>query len=102
MLAFNHHRKKITKRDKKHPFFDKMIYFIALVGPIMTIPQIINVWTNKNPEGVSIYTWGSYFIINIIWFYYGYVHRDKTIMFAYTLWMIANGLVVAGLVLKLI
>lgn len=100
MLAFHHFRKRKNKvkLSKSHLLLDKSIYFIALIGPIMTIPQILNVWITKQTDGVSIYTWGSYFTINIVWFYYGLVHKDKAIMFAYFLWMIANGLVFAGLI----
>lgn len=100
MLAFRHHQRKKNKArfSKSHLLLDKSIYFIALIGPIMTIPQILNVWIVKQTDGLSIYTWGSYFLINIVWLYYGLVHRDKAIMFSSILWMIANGLVFLGII----
>lgn len=101
MLALNHfrRRKQKAKSVSTHKFLDKIIFLAAVVGPIMTIPQIINIWVQKSTEGVSLYTFGSYLLLNFVWLYYGLVHRDRAIIFAYLMWILANSTVVIGLLL---
>jgi uncharacterized protein with PQ loop repeat len=102
MLALRHHNKKVHKNkiSKTHKLLDQVIYVFALIGPIMTVPQIAKIWIERTNQGVSILTWGSYLLIDFIWFYYGIVHRDKAIIFAYTLWIIVNSMVVVGLLMR--
>ena len=101
MLALHHSHKKIhrTKISKIHKMLDQMIYFVALVGPIMTLPQVYEIWVERSFQGVSLWTWASYLTIDFVWFYYGLVHRDRAILFAYTLWIIVNSMVVIGLLM---
>lgn len=78
---------------------DKLIYFIAVFGPVMSIPQIIKIWVHKNAAGISVITWGSYLLISIFWLIYGAMHRDKPIVFANILWAIINIIMITGALL---
>jgi len=73
-----------------------VIYFASFAGPVMTIPQIYDVWTSKSPS-VSELTWASYIIIAVIWLYYGIVHKEKPIILSNVLWIVAEAAVLIGL-----
>lgn len=101
MLPLKHiHKRKKQRASKKfsYQFLDYLIYFISFAGPIMTIPQIYDIWT-KRSLAVNEITWGSYMLFAIVWFYYGIIHREKPIIFSNFLWIIAEGLVVIGAML---
>jgi uncharacterized protein with PQ loop repeat len=93
MAQFPH----LTK--KKVALFDRMVVVTSLVAPIMTIPQVVQIWSTQNAQGVSLYTWGTYFIGSLIWITYGIIHKEKPILYSYSLFFIVNGLVVLGVLL---
>jgi len=64
MTNVHHHqhvRKRIHQNLEKYPhpdpkkrFFDKLVYVAGIATPILTLPQLFEVWINKNAVGVSI------------------------------------------------
>jgi len=101
-----HKRKRISQKLKPFPhkdprirFLDNFLLVIAVIGPIMVLPQIFQIYIYKNPVGVSMLTWSLLAMINIPWIIYGIVHKDKPIIIAQTLWFIANITVVTGAIM---
>jgi uncharacterized protein with PQ loop repeat len=99
-------RKRVHQKLEKYPhtdpkkrFIDKLIFAAALVGPMMTAPQSYNVWFLRSFEGVSIYTWLAMTVTSSIWFYYGFVHRDRAIMFSSSLWIFMNTSIWGGILI---
>ncbi len=102
-----HKRKRVHQNLEPYPsknklkrFFDKLVYVVVFAGMIMTFPQIYNVWILKLVEGVSVLTWGTYVIGNIIWLMYGFLHKDKPIITSNIIWMIANASVAIGVLIN--
>ena len=106
VLHHQHVRKRIHKKfeiyphpDKWKNLMDKLIYIVGVIGPIMTIPQLMNVWVDKNISGVSAITFATYFITSIFWISYGIMHKEKPIIFIYGCWLIIHFLIVLGILL---
>lgn len=98
MLPLHHiHKRKKSTSIKKQPnsFLDYFIYVVAFAGPIMTIPQVYDVWVKKQLS-INTLTWESYLVIGMVWLYYGIAHKVKPIIFSNILGIITTGLVVAG------
>ena len=100
-----HHYTQRKKEGRLHKYcnrecltccMDKVIYFIGLVGPVMTIPQLHKIWVENKVAGVSVISWASYAIVAAFWIIYGILHREKPIIFTYCLWFIMEVLVVVG------
>jgi len=101
-----HVRKRIYKKYEPYPHpnklknaMDRLIYFIGIIGPLMTVPQIMNVWVYRSSEGVSVLTWNAFTVIAFFWVVYGVLHKEKPIIMTNILWMIFNSLIVAGVML---
>ena len=101
-----HVRKRIYKHLQQYPhpdrlvrLLDHVVYVAGFVGPVMTLPQIYTVFVLGQTSGVAVATWATYAILDIPWIVYGLVHREQVIVFTYTLWGIANSLVVVGVLL---
>lgn len=90
----------IHKKNHKHTdlvrFFDKTMYGIALIAPVMTIPQLYQVWILKQTQGVSLLTWGSYAGVSALWFAYGMLHKDKPLMLTQFLLLLLDGAIFVG------
>lgn len=95
------------KPHKKHPkgnnasrLMDTLIYPIALISPLMTIPQLSEVWVNKNIAGVSLSTWGAYAAVSGFWAIYGLYHKENPIIISGALLFILDTVIVLGVILN--
>lgn len=70
--------------------------FMAIVEPLMTIPQIVQIYVDHN-TGASMLTWALYLPPSIIWLVYGIKIRNIPIIVADILWVTVELLVVVGL-----
>ncbi|HLC67342.1 MAG TPA: SemiSWEET family transporter [archaeon] len=77
-------------------FLDKIIYIIVFIGPVMTVPQVIDIWMGKNAAGVSIISWGAYTATSLFWLVYGIAHKDKPIIISSIAWAVLEILIVIG------
>ncbi|MAE49208.1 hypothetical protein CMI48_00100 [Candidatus Pacearchaeota archaeon] len=80
-------------------FLDKIIFAVAFIMPLMTLPQIYNIWILKDASGVSVVTWASFLFFALIWLSYGIVHREKPLIISYATWIVMHISVVVGAVL---
>ena len=91
---------EFPSKDPFKRFLDRFIFVVGLLGPVMTIPQLVNVWVLRETAGVSAISWASYAVFNLVWVTYGIVHREKPIIFTYVLWFFVNAAVALGTVVN--
>ena len=95
-MAQGHHHILKHKHIKPNPFLyfmDRGMYIIALIAPIMTIPQLIDVF-HGHVQGVSLLTWGAYAVVSGLWLVYGFFHKDKPLMLTQFLLLVLDGSIV--------
>ena len=93
-----HHAKHLKTHSTAGKLFDKTMYAIALIAPIMTIPQLLQVWVQRQTQGVSLDTWGAYAFVSGLWFVYGILHKDKIIILANILLLVLDSTIVIGVI----
>ena len=93
------YRNKKSFEKKGGIFIEKIIYAVALFGPIITIPQVIKIWKNRDASDISIITWSGYFLFALIWISYGSLHKETPIVLRYALYCILYFLIVLGAIL---
>jgi uncharacterized protein with PQ loop repeat len=93
-----HKRKRANTKEftKAKKFFDKAVYLVSVVGILMTLPQIYNIWILKEATGVSILSWGAYVVLAIFWLIYALLHRSGVLIFNYISWIVLDLLIVVG------
>jgi uncharacterized protein with PQ loop repeat len=101
-----HNRKQAQKELEPYPhpsryirFIDRAIYVVAMVGPIMTIPQLCKIWVEQSAAGISVITWTAYIFVTIFWLMYGIAHKEKPIIVVQIAWLVTHSLVVIGALL---
>ena len=67
---------------------------------LMTVPQVITVWSGPAPRGVSPVSWISYLLAACLWLVYGIQRRDKTIYLACVGWILLDLAVVIGVFVR--
>lgn len=99
MLPLRHiHKKKFASKKYKNTFLDHIIYLFAFAGPIMTLPQVYDIWIKRDAD-INLVTWGSYLFIGIVWTMYGLAHKEKPIIYSNALGCVINVLVIWGTIL---
>ena len=78
---------------------DKLIYGAMFFSPVMTLPQIAEIWLYKNASGISTLSWLSYLIVAFFWLGYGILHKDKPIMYTNVIWIVLDLVIIVGTVL---
>jgi len=101
-----HIRKRIHKHHEPYPHpdrtkraVDKMIYIVALVGPLFNVPQLLKIWINQNASGVSAVSWGAFMFISGFWLLYGILHKEKPIIIANIFYMFFHAIILVGAIL---
>ena len=108
MLGFHHLRSRalISKGIEPFPargawerFFDYLMYGVGIFAPLALVPQILQIYTTKSSEGLSLPTWLLFIAVNTLWAIYGAVHKDKHILFANVFMALFNAAVVVGVLM---
>jgi len=73
---------------------------VAIVEPLTTLPQIINVFTKSNVAAISVLTWALYALFEVIWVIYGLTIKNRPIVITNTLWILMDLAVVVGVLVR--
>ena len=78
---------------------DSLMYLVAVITPLVLLPQVFQLFVYKSAAGLSITTWFLLGCINVLWVFYGLVHKEVPILIANLLVGILNFVVVYGIIL---
>ena len=79
---------------------EKVLRALSVVTMAMTLPQVYGVWFSRDSGGVSLLSWSAYLVSACLWLYYGLQKRDKTIYLACIGWIVLDGAIVAGIIVR--
>lgn len=77
--------------------FDTLMYGVGIAAPLMMTPQLVHIWVNGQTAGLSLITWSSHILFSGLWLTYGVIHDAKPVIVSNTLWLVANILIVTGI-----
>ena len=78
---------------------DFCVYAAGILGPVMSLPQVILVYVGQDVAGISVISWLGWAILDIPFIIYGFAHKERPIIITYTLWMLINLSVAIGAVI---
>ena len=90
------HRKK---QNLFNSSIERLAYIAGIASPIVTLPQLIQIWTTRDASGVSLITWFSYLVIVIIMTLYGIIHKEKPLIIMYGSLIIVDSLIIIGTII---
>src|ERR1700677_2546237 len=99
----NHQRIKkqrtlVVKKSANARLADRATLVVAILEPLITIPQMIVIFTSKTAAGVSLITWVGYELLTIVWLWYAIVHKDRLIfLYQGLFFIIQTGVIIGGL-----
>jgi uncharacterized protein with PQ loop repeat len=105
-LAYHHetHRKelepdrfKIIHSKKSVKFIDRWIMVIGILSPFTSLPQLFQIISSHDSQGVSLLTWFLYMLLAGFWLIYGIAHEAKPIIVNNTLWILLDIFIIAAI-----
>lgn len=91
--GMNHfHKKPVTP-------FDHLMYVVAVVAPLLTVPQFLDVWIRKDVSGLSLFTWSAYAVMSFLWLLYWKEHHKTWILLGHIIILLLNSGIVLGILL---
>ena len=101
-----HKRKRIHQKKETYPhphahkrFVDRLIYVAGIIVPVLTLQQSYLIHSTKNAEGISLFSFSGFVCMNLIWLWYGIIHKETPIIFMYILLATFNTSIVAGVLM---
>jgi len=92
----SHQKLRQSTTTKANPSLEKLVLFVAVVEPLMTIPQIIQIYV-QHDTGSSLLTWTLYLFASVVWLIYGAKTRSIPIITTSILWVVMEAAVALGL-----
>ncbi|MBI5003974.1 hypothetical protein HZC00_02685 [Candidatus Kaiserbacteria bacterium] len=94
--------KALDPYPSPHPwirFLDITAIAAGIIGPIMTIPQIWEIYYFHSAGSVSVFSWTAFATLDIPFIIYGFVHKNTVIKITYIGWIMVNTTVAIGAVI---
>mgnify|MGYP001158183971 CR=1 FL=1 len=99
-------RKRVHKKYEQFPHpkkfirvVDSSVVVVGIISQIFTIPQITIIWINKDAADLSIITWVTWFLYVLVLLLYGVVHKSRSIIITYVLWVLLYIPIIIGIIL---
>lgn len=89
----------LVENKRVRALVNSAVYIFGAVGILVTIPQITNIWFDKNTAGVSLITWTGFFLASIFWTFYGIIHKAKPIILLNLIISLLNLIIIIGILL---
>ena len=77
---------------------EKVLRGLSVFTMLMTVPQVLTIWIERNAGGVSLISWVAYLLGACMWFVYGLQKNDKTIYLACVGWVVLDLAIVIGVI----
>ena len=93
-----HERKRL---DTDSPFvkgLDKVVIFVSVIFPLLTIPQIYTIYSTQSAQGVSLITWSMFAVCTIPLLLYGIAHKVKPMIVLYAIWLVVYAVLIPGII----
>lgn len=86
-------------KHQKSFFINKVILLVAIIEPLVTLPQAYTIFKNHDASDISLATWIGYQIMTAVWIWYSFVNKEKIVLIYQTLFFITNALVIIGAII---
>lgn len=101
MSRYHHHRVSkhrviVVKKSAKYKLVDRATYIVAILEPLITIPQAYVIFSQRTAAGVSLSTWVGYEALTFVWVWYALIHKDRLILLYQGLFLVVQTAIIIG------
>ncbi len=86
-------------KNKNGGILEKLVLAVAIIEPLSTIPQIVDIFTTKDTTAISLVTWLLFAIAAVVWLAYGIKIKNTPLIISSSLWMLTESIIVIGILI---
>tara|TARA_Y100000310_G_scaffold338091_1_gene426833 strand:+ start:255 stop:584 length:330 start_codon:yes stop_codon:yes gene_type:complete len=91
--------KSLENTLKLESILNSVISVIAVVYPLTAIPQLFEIWINRNVDGISIITWGMFLLFTLPIMVYCLLKKEMKLVLMYAFWLVIYVAVISGVMI---
>lgn len=89
----------VNHKKGKHIFLDRLVVVMAVVGPLLGIPQVVDIYVGQDASGVSLLAWLGFSFYTLVFLIYGITYKLRPVIVAQSLWLCVYVFVISGILL---
>lgn len=89
----------MTLKDKNKARIERFALVAGIVQPLITLPQIIAIYSNQSAQDVSLLTWLGYLFFGVTFLLYGLAFNLKPIWIGQIFWVVMQTITVIGILI---
>ncbi len=88
-----------TDDSVRNKTIERVALAAGILQPLITLPQIVQIYSNQSAQDVSLATWLGYLVFGVIFLIYGYIFKLRPIFYGQILWVTMQCVTVIGILL---
>ena len=89
---------EFIKPKQPRNYFDTLALAVAIIEPLSTVPQIVEIYTTKNVESLSLLSWLLFMVASVIWLVYGIKIKNVPLIASSIMWVSTEVLLIVGII----
>ena len=91
--------KIISKKVTKTSLVGQLVLGVAILEPLSTVPQIIDIYTTRDVASLSLLSWVFFIIGASIWLAYGIKIKNLPLIISSALWVATELILIIGILI---
>ena len=87
-----------AKKPKKL-LIDRAADVMAYVSPLLGVPQVVQIFVEKDATGLSLFSWASFALVAVVFLLYAVKHQIKPLIVTEALWLAMYAAVIPGILI---
>ncbi|MBS3113205.1 hypothetical protein J4418_03930 [Candidatus Woesearchaeota archaeon] len=79
---------------------DKLVAWSAFLYPLTALPQLYEIWINKNINGVSLLSWSLFLVFTLLLLLHSIARNDKNLIIMWLSWIVVYIGIIGGILLQ--
>ena len=89
---------KLPNKSSKYRSLEYLVLAVAIVEPLSTVPQIVEVYQSQSAESLSLLSWLLFMAASVIWLVYGIRIKNAPLIASSVLWVSTELLLIGGII----
>lgn len=90
---------KVNPKPTKGLSLERLALVVAIIEPLSTVPQIVEIYQSENAESISLLSWLLFMAASLIWLAYGLKIKNPPLIASSVLWVITELTLIVGIII---
>lgn len=88
----------VAKKAKK-TVIDRAMDVVAVISPMLGVPQAVQIFVEHNATGLSLFSWASFAAVAFVFLLYAIQHNIKPLIISEASWLVLYAVIIPGILI---